>query len=62
MEDQRTRIYLFVILLSLILLLVFANFIPPDETRNIITVRIALLSGAVIVGLFTLFSFLGKWG
>jgi len=63
MKDEHiSRFYLTLILTCLIILLVFSNLIQPDENRNIITIRIVLFTVAVIVGIFTIFSFLGKWG
>lgn len=63
MKDEHvSRFYLILILTFLIILLVFANFIQADETRDIITIRIALFTGVAIFAIFTLFSFLGKWG
>ncbi len=63
MEEERTlSMYLFIVLVFLIIILYMANLVPPDENRYIITLRILIVSAAVIVGVFGLLSYYGKWG
>lgn len=63
MEEERTlSMYLFIVMIFLIIILYMANMIPPDARRYIITLRILILSAAVIVGVFGLLSYYGKWG
>ena len=63
MEEERTlSMYLFIVLVFLIIILYMANLVPPDENRYVITLRILIVSAAVIVGVFGLLSYYGKWG
>jgi hypothetical protein len=61
-EEHTVTFYLMVVLIALLAILFMANQIPVSESRDIITVRVAVFSASIIVGLFVIFSYLGKWG
>ena len=61
MKEQNTfRLYLSLILTVLVVMLAFANLITPDRAKDIILIRIILLSASVIVGVFILFNYISS--
>jgi len=61
MKEQNTfRLYLSLILTVLVVMLAFSNLITPDRARDIILIRIILLSASVIVGVFILFNYISS--
>jgi len=61
MKEQNTfGLYLSLILTVLVVMLAFSNLITPDRARDIILIRIILLSASVIVGVFILFNYISS--
>jgi hypothetical protein len=61
-EERNLSMYFFILVVFLCIVLYMANLMPLDENRVVISMRIIVFSATVIMGVFTVLSYFGKWG
>jgi len=59
-EEHSFNFYLLLIFLSLVVLLIFSNFISTKIDRNVVLIRVVILAATAIVGVFLLFAYVAS--